>query len=103
MKSASTPPPPVTPPPIDDGGPAFPTRPSMTSDGKNIILPQDGMKLRDYFAAKAMQAAFAGAGARMVADRDERYDETNWAQVVASNAYNMADAMIAARKPGGAA
>lgn len=56
-----------------------------------------GMTLRDYFAAKAMQACFAGEGARVVADRDQRYDETNWAQVVAANAYEMADAMLAER------
>lgn len=54
--------------------------------------------LRDWFAGLAMQAAFAGEGARMVADRDERYDETNWAEVVALNAYEMADAMLAARE-----
>lgn len=53
--------------------------------------------LRDWFAGLAMQAAFAGPGARMVADRDERYDETNWCDVVASNAYVMADAMLKAR------
>ncbi len=41
-----------------------------------------------------MQACFTGDGAKMVAVRDGRYDETNWAQVVAANAYAMADAMI---------
>lgn len=56
-----------------------------------------GMTLRDYFAAGAMQAVFAGPGARMVADRDGRYNEDNWAEVVAANAYEMADAMIAER------
>jgi hypothetical protein len=35
----------------DDGGPAFP----MPSESH----PQDGMTLRDYFAAKAMQALIA--------------------------------------------
>lgn len=58
-----------------------------------------GMTLRDYFAAAAMQAMCAGPGARMVADRDRRYDEKkgNWAEIVADNAYNFADAMLAAR------
>ena len=56
-----------------------------------------GLTIRDYFAAQAMQSIFAGEGARMVADRDERYDETNWAEIVASNAYDMADAMLRAR------
>lgn len=54
--------------------------------------------LRDWFAGLAMQAAFAGAGARDLANRDARYDETNWSYVVAANAYEMADAMLAARK-----
>lgn len=53
--------------------------------------------LRDDFAGRAMQSIFAGEGARMVADRDARYDETNWVEVVASNAYEMADAMLAER------
>ncbi|HZW06108.1 MAG TPA: hypothetical protein VFF65_03205 [Phycisphaerales bacterium] len=90
-------------PPLDDGGPAFPERGNNSPGCYSADRP--GMKLRDYFAAKAMQSMTAGPGARMVADRDERYDETNWAQVVASNAYAMADAMIAARKgqSGGAA
>jgi len=63
----------------------------MKLDGKYFTL-------RDYFAAKAMQSMTAGPGAQMVADRDGRYDETNWAYIVASNAYAIADAMIEARK-----
>lgn len=74
-----------------DGGPAFPTGPLNRAD----TLP--GMTLRDYFASLAMQSMFAGAGARMVADRDGRYDETNWAEVVSANAYEMADAMLTER------
>lgn len=92
---------------INDGGPAFPM--PVGSDGGESghfrldeVVPGNqrhlmGMTLRDYLAAKAMQAAFAGPGARMVADRDDRYDETNWAYIVASNAYEMADAMLKAR------
>lgn len=80
----------------DDGGPAFPIR---EWDGVHGEYKNEGLTMRDYFAAKAMQAMFAGQGARQVADRDQRYDETNWAQVVASNAYEMADAMLVERKP----
>lgn len=58
---------------------------------------ESGMTLRDYFAAKAMQTMVAGQGARMVADRDGRYNETNWAKVVAANAYEFADAMLEER------
>jgi hypothetical protein len=81
-----------------DGGSAFP-RSVWTSDvdGLKAEAFNNGMSLRDYFAAKAMQAAFAGVGAQQVANRDQRYDETNWSTVVALNAYEMADAMLKAR------
>lgn len=62
-----------------------------------LIEPQ--VVLRDYFAGLAMQSMFTGEGARMVAERDQRYDETNWADIVATNAYDMADAMLKARQP----
>ena len=45
---------------------------------------QEGMQLRDYFAAKAMQADLTN------------YDGANWRRV-AVQAYQMADAMIEAR------
>jgi hypothetical protein len=78
----------------DDGGPAFPLDINDDVSGRVNV----GMSLRDYFAAKAMQSMTAGPGARMVADRDGRYDETNWAEVVAMNAYEIADAMLAHRQ-----
>lgn len=56
------------------------------------------MTVRDQFAAAAMASIFTGEGARMVAARDGRYDETNWSQIVADNAYLMADAMMERRK-----
>jgi hypothetical protein len=74
------------------GGPAFPI--SIPGVGDNGC---GGMSLRDWFATYAMQAIYGGEGARIVADRDSRYDETNWAEVVALNAYEMADAMLKAR------
>ncbi len=45
----------------------------------------EGMELRDYFAAKAMQADLTN------------YDGANWKRV-AVQAYQMADAMMEARK-----
>lgn len=57
-----------------------------------------GMDLRDHYAGLAMQAMCAGEGARMVADRDGRYDETNWKEVVAMNSYEIADAMLTHRE-----
>jgi hypothetical protein len=48
-----------------------------------------GMTLRDYFAAKAMQAAITGC-----ATRGEVGLYSNWANL----AYDMADAMLKARE-----
>ncbi len=53
--------------------------------------------LRDFYAGAAMQAMVAGPGATMVAARDERYDETNWEFIVASNSFDIADAMMKER------
>jgi hypothetical protein len=49
--------------------------------------PSDGMTLRDYFAAKAMQGLLSCG---------EAHDEAT-ASVTASAAYAQADAMLAAR------
>ena len=62
------------------GGPAFPV-PDI--DGSAVA---EGMTLRDYFAAKAMQAEFMGGVAQ--------YDFG----VTAERAYMMADAMLKARE-----
>ena len=63
------------------GGPAFPT-PAHN-------LANDGMTLRDYFAAKAMQGMLAGT----------LTPEAIWSQdEVAETAYNVADAMLKARE-----
>jgi hypothetical protein len=78
---------------VKDGGPAFP------NSAENPRAVFSGMTLRDYFAGQALSAIFGGTGARDVAARDGRYDETNWADVVAANCYEMADAMLAARTP----
>ena len=61
----------------ETGGPAFPT-PAHN-------LKNDGMTLRDYFAAKAMQG--------MMHDVDHPAGE-----VIAGWAYEVADAMLEARK-----
>ena len=66
------------------------------SEDKDFIhFSQSGMTLRDYFAAKAMQAILADqyANGLYVGDLD------NDSEVVAANsAYIMADAMMKARK-----
>jgi hypothetical protein len=61
------------------GGPAFPT-PAHN-------LQNDGMTLRDYFAAKAMQG--------LLSDPDWRQDTTF--EDTAYAAYEQADAMLEAR------
>ena len=71
---------------IETGGPAFP----LQSIGPEFAPGYAGMPLRDYFAAKAMQS--------LLTTIDEFPDE-HWRTGVAMDAYLMADAMLAARKP----
>lgn len=79
---------------MKDGGSAFPAIKIVAGDNynppKQYHMP--GMTLRDYFAAKAMQAAITTSGAPyMHTDRD-------CAKSVAAMAYDVADAMLAARE-----
>ena len=69
---------------INTGGPAFP--PSNPGYAH-------GMTLRDYFAAKAMQGAIASSSDKLDFGPD----------LGAAWAYQVADAMLAARDKGGAA
>jgi hypothetical protein len=62
----------------DTGGSAFPSY----ENGKH----HDGMTLRDYFAAKAMQAIFT-----------DPYAEEFYEEKIAEAAYQIADAMLAER------
>ena len=64
----------------DTGGPAFPT---LADNGH--AMNQDGMTLRDYFAAKAMQSLLI-----MVKTSDH-------VDLIGKGAYQMADAMLKAR------
>lgn len=65
------------------GGSAFPMSGFDTRHGQPIqAVYQHGMTLRDYFAAKAMQALI----------------HKNYFDVAAKEAYQMADAMLEARK-----
>ena len=84
-----------------DGGPAFP-RPysiaeapySGTTDGysASFIPEQDGMTLRDYFAAAAVGAALASA-TRLAELGGTAHDSAK----IAAMAYDIADAMIQRR------
>jgi hypothetical protein len=92
----------------DDGGPAFPlTQPaavfeatqchedgSITEAGWRPNAPISGMTLRDYFAAKVIQAVMTSAqGVGLLPD-----DERHAAWFAASRvSYEIADAMLKAR------
>jgi hypothetical protein len=67
------------------GGPAFPHIAQNYSD-----VRQDGMTLRDYFAAKAMQGDISSFS-------DDK-DPGDVASVIAERAYQIADAMLKARE-----
>lgn len=67
------------------GGAAFP---ASGHPGKQH-LSQEGMTLRDYFAAKAMQGLLSDPDAGMLDD-----DMSRWAML----SYKMADAMLRARE-----
>jgi hypothetical protein len=74
---------------IKNGGPAFPC-PDSNSLG-HVECSVTGMTLRDYFAAKAMQALIGTAGAPCLGGLDGYESQT------AKAAYRMSDAMLAAR------
>lgn len=79
----------------NDGGPAFPTENTATTlrqleDGRTIYThygSQNGMTLRDYFAAAVLQGSIA------CPDSSEDWDG------LARDAYKYADAMLRAREP----
>lgn len=73
----------------DTGGPAFPV---IAENGLGHIA--DGMTLRDYFAAKALQGLLACP----IYIRDEDESLAEFRKASAKNAYAYADAMIRARK-----
>jgi hypothetical protein len=70
-----------------DGGPAFPSHGSMGE------VSHEGMSLRDYFAAKAMQAFIIRGFSGQRDMGSAEYDET-----VSRFAYESADAMLRARE-----
>jgi len=81
---------------INDGGPAFPQH--IAAVGSEIVSSvdggEDGMTLRDYFAAKAMQGMLAQEWAP---------SEFTGVNKAAEDAYDIADAMLTAREKASAA
>ena len=81
----------------DDGGPAFPTPEVLYSTPTASTLyggtytttttKSSGLSIRDWFAGQALAGLMAN---RRALDGDER--------LVATQAYDLADAMLAARK-----
>ena len=75
----------------DTGGPAFPV------PGLHENNDYDGMTLRDYFAAKAMQSILLHYDAATSFEEDEVNDSEGMPSLIAVDAYIMADAMLKAR------
>ena len=69
----------------NDGGPAFPLQAHGDEAKSRYYLTQQGMTLRDYFAAAALQGLLADGGG------------SSW-ENDAQAAYKAADAMLAARE-----
>jgi len=67
-----------------NGGPAFPTK--VYDVEREQLIREEGMTLRDYFAAKAMLG--------IMFDPGDVYTNEN----IALNAYEVADAMLKARE-----
>ena len=81
---------------INDGGPAFPAKVSVNRDSGELKPHQfgnddfctPGLSLRDYFAAKAMQAMVGSPN----------YCNGEWAMGhLAAQAYELADVMLGIR------
>ncbi|MFC4275537.1 hypothetical protein [Achromobacter aloeverae] len=85
---------------INDGGPAFPCDPFVASKPGNETVAKrlaEGMTLRDYFAAKAMQALIM-MGATVTKHTPEGELTIPGRVGVPPLAYEYADAMLAARE-----
>jgi hypothetical protein len=83
----------------EKGGPAFPSKKRIQRAGyaTQEFEPVDGMTLRDYFAAKAMQTMISYRRAQFGTVSDEM-DWDEYFPIIAQEAYALADAMLEARK-----
>ena len=83
----------------NNGGPAFPnhTLEPNPDGGQPRIIWQEGMTLRDYFAAKAMAAAYKKEHAMFLDDIYEDWHGDGIAGL-AQEAYLIADEMLKARE-----
>lgn len=77
---------------INEGGPAFPMPYTTEKSGPA------GMTLRDYFAAKAMQALTQSEQFLREASEWRKIDGEDVEDAIAGSAYDLADAMLKARE-----
>ena len=84
---------------IKDGGPAFP-RSIIYANSDNPFEIVQGLSLRDYFAAKAMQAMIDKFNIHLSHYGNEQEEEeiSHLYLLVATSAYNYANAMLAERE-----
>jgi len=83
-----------------DGGPAFPRAKVVIPGMKTIDEGANGMSLRDYFAAKAMQAVITKLP---IIDMEGQFgividDKIKYNKDIAESAYQIADAMLQERE-----
>jgi hypothetical protein len=74
---------------INDGGPAFPHLREYVAPNTYKPIAEGGMSLRDWFAGMALQ----GQAHRFAHPHEHR-------ELLAKDCYDIADAMLAARKEG---
>lgn len=75
----------------ENGGQAFPVPGLSNPPNGDFIYPEAGMTLRDYFAAKAMQAMLSGHFSHY--GHEDYWDR----DAIACEAYSAADAMLKER------
>jgi len=80
------------------GGPAFPHLRRHVGNNTYEPLAEGGMTLRDYFAAKAMQAIYAAQVEWQSTGCPADAESMQVMEDVAGDAYAMADAMLKARE-----
>lgn len=85
---------------MNTGGPAFPVSALIYNDDGNdpTTIIHDGMELRDYFAAKAMNGMLETAIDWLPTGRDADESSLEIFKDLARDSYAIADAMLKARQ-----
>lgn len=84
----------------ETGGPAFPTHTLEPNPdgGQPRIIWQEGMTLRDYFAAKAMAALYQSHYDYEFTGKPREHEFVALMDELAVDAYGIADSMLKARE-----